>query len=473
MHRFILSLTILWPLLLLPIAAAAQTLPAIAVYFNKSVDTTLAYPPGNVAKGNTDLGAVAAQEIAKAKSSVDMAMYNLNVQSVVDALIAAQKRGVKVRVVGHVENGGDQKFQQLVSAGIPLITNPRAPSGEQQPLMHNKFFVIDARPGAPSGSQPVTMMGSWNATFAQTYTDPNNLVIIRDAAVTAAYLKEFQEMWGGADDAPNGGAAAFGAAKTNNTPHTFTVDGTRIDVYFSPSDGTASRINDALLTGQSSIYTANLTFTYSQFSSSLSRQKNRGADVRCIIDNVKDQGSQFSALQSFAEAFDWQLTGIFHHKYAVMDAIPLGTGTFPVVVTGSHNFTVSAETRNDENAAIIYSAAIANQFLQEFAARYKEVGGKAPFVQTTAVDALQSATAIALRAYPNPFNSHVAIAVEGLTEQATITIASITGERVASFALDPGQPIAEWDATDLAPGIYVATVASQSQRRFVALQVAR
>ncbi|KXK54213.1 MAG: hypothetical protein UZ07_CHB004002567, partial [Chlorobi bacterium OLB7] len=58
MHRFILSLTILWPLLLLPIAAAAQTLPAIAVYFNKSVDTTLAYPPGNVAKGNTDLGAV-------------------------------------------------------------------------------------------------------------------------------------------------------------------------------------------------------------------------------------------------------------------------------------------------------------------------------------------------------------------------------------------------------------------------------
>lgn len=447
----------------LPLAVAAQTSPPISIYFNKSVDAILAHPPGNVAAGNVDLGMIAAQEIGKATTSVDMAMYNLNVWSVVDALIAAHKRGVKVRVIGHVENKNGTGFQQLAAAGIPLFANPTAPSGQPQPLMHNKFLAIDARPNAPAGAHPVTLMGSWNATFAQTRDDPNNLVVIRDSAVTAAYLKEFEEMWGGQSDTPNADAARFGAEKADNTPHTFTVGGSRVDIYFSPSDHTASHINDALLAARTSIYTANLTFTYGQFATTLRRQKDSGLDIRCIVDNVEDQGSQFGALQSFAEAFDWQQQGMFHHKYAVVNALPVSGGTDPAVVTGSHNFTFSAETRNDENTAIIYDAAIANQFLQEFGARYREVGGITLFLPALASNPYSTDNSISLRAYPNPFNSSVALAAEGVQQETTLTISDLVGRTIATFLLEPGQPIVQWDAANVASGSYVARINTTGQ----------
>ncbi|MCP4075596.1 MAG: hypothetical protein GY744_05380, partial [Gammaproteobacteria bacterium] len=38
----------------------------------------------------------------------------------------------------------------------------------------------------------------------------------------------------------------------------------------------------------------------------------------------------------------------------------------PVAITGSHNWSASAESINDENTLIVYDANIANQFHQEF-----------------------------------------------------------------------------------------------------------
>ncbi|MCU0613306.1 MAG: hypothetical protein MUE60_16160, partial [Candidatus Eisenbacteria bacterium] len=50
------------------------------------------------------------------------------------------------------------------------------------------------------------------------------------------------------------------------------------------------------------------------------------------------------------------------------------------VITGSHNWSSSAETTNDENTLIIHSPVIANLYLQEFAARYHAAGGNQPLV---------------------------------------------------------------------------------------------
>jgi phosphatidylserine/phosphatidylglycerophosphate/cardiolipin synthase-like enzyme len=50
--------------------------------------------------------------------------------------------------------------------------------------------------------------------------------------------------------------------------------------------------------------------------------------------------------------------GQMHHKIIVIDR--------KVVITGSYNFSASAETRNDENLIVIYSPTIAEQYLAEF-----------------------------------------------------------------------------------------------------------
>ena len=47
----------------------------------------------------------------------------------------------------------------------------------------------------------------------------------------------------------------------------------------------------------------------------------------------------------------------------------------PTVITGSHNWTNSAEVSNNENTLIVEDATIAGHYLQEFAARYYQFGG--------------------------------------------------------------------------------------------------
>lgn len=47
----------------------------------------------------------------------------------------------------------------------------------------------------------------------------------------------------------------------------------------------------------------------------------------------------------------------------------------PIVITGSHNWSSSAENVSDENTLIIHNARVANLYLQEFMARYKEAAG--------------------------------------------------------------------------------------------------
>lgn len=461
-------------LLLVPSAIADAQ---IDVYFNKSVDTSLAFPPGNVARGGEDFSAVTLAELAAAKYSIDMAMYSLNVPKVVDGLIAAKQRGVSVRVVGHVENmnAPGSRFQRLASFGIPVTGNAAASPGDLQPLMHDKFFVIDARAGAPGAPAPVVITGSWNATSDQTFKDVNNLVVIRDSAVAAAYLQEFEEMWGSDTDRPDSSRQRFGAAKENTARHDFTLaDGTRLDIRFSPTDSTSQAINRYLASGRESIYTANLTFTYTRFANTMQQQRQLGADVRAIVDNVDDQGSRFDFLTTFAEAYDWRNDGLLHHKYGVVNAIPIGGGSNPLVITGSHNWTVAAETRNDENMVTIFSARIANQFLQEFAARYREVGGTSPFVTAAIVATDRNGATPELRAYPNPFNSTLMIASRLQPgEHGRLTITDPRGIDVARFEVDGDNPIVHWNADGVANGTYYASVVSKERSARVMLVLRR
>jgi len=43
-----------------------------------------------------------------------------------------------------------------------------------------------------------------------------------------------------------------------------------------------------------------------------------------------------------------------------------------IVITGSYNFTASAETTNDENVVIIFSPEVAARFIEEFQRVYQQ-----------------------------------------------------------------------------------------------------
>ena len=349
----------------------------INVYFTHSVDHDYA-SPGNEALGEIDLAQVVYDRINAAQYTIDMAVYsfdyNVYPTPLSNALIDAYNRGVIVRVVYHnrsIQSG----VQLLINAGIPILQRT-----DSSGLMHNKFYIFDARDNTSSEDDWV-VMGSWNATISGTLSNVQNMVEIQDSELAAAYQTEFEEMWGSTYNNPNASNARFGNDKLDNTPHNFVIDGIEVELYFSPSDNTTSHIIQQVQSAQSSACLGLLVFTRYDIASALNVQSNNGASVYGIINDINSMGSQWSYLNTFAEMYHWGLGGTFHHKYAFFDYE--NSSSSPVVLTGSHNWSNAAENSNDENTLIIKSADIVNLYAQEFAARMDDLGGTLPlpFVQ--------------------------------------------------------------------------------------------
>lgn len=361
-------------------ASPAGSSGEINVYFNKTVNTTVS--SGEIAFAEQDFISLIISRINNAQRSIDACLYSLSANNQGDliaaALVSAKNRGVKVRVICEYDNSTGESFTTLANNGIPLITDRYDAVWNGQGLMHNKFFVFDGRGGAPESVWVWT--GSWNPTNQGTVSDRQNVIEVQDVALAGAYTAEFNEMWGSSTDTPNAGLSRFGARKTDNVPHLFNVNGVPMNVSFSPSDQTTSRIRTTLAKAQNSISAALLTFTRKDLADTIINKKNAGRKARILMSNNTDTGNQFSYLQS--SGVEVRLaggSGLLHHKYALVDA---ESGSEKYTITGSHNWSNSAENSNDENILIVQDNRVTNLYLQEFAARYYEAGGTDSFVVT-------------------------------------------------------------------------------------------
>ncbi len=333
----------------------------ILVYFNHGVDGSFSsgdYPDGTTSAA---LEAAIINRINSAQSTIDVSAYNNNRTTIVEALSDAHDSGIQVRYIAD-----DQTANLALENPVPPFPVLKGNNGD--PLMHNKFIIIDAE----SVDDSWVFTGSTNFTSQNLATDYNNSIFIQDQALARAYTTEFEEMWG--SDGPNPGFfnVKFGENKEDNTPHLFNINGVMIESYFSPSDNTSINIGNALATTDTDLAFALLTFTKNELGTAVRDVHNSGASVRGIINNINDTGSEFdwlvdqgvNVLQAAEPSKD------IHHKYAIVDAT--NPGSDPMVITGSHNWSNSADVRNDENTLIIHDADIANIFLQEFEARWCE-----------------------------------------------------------------------------------------------------
>jgi phosphatidylserine/phosphatidylglycerophosphate/cardiolipin synthase-like enzyme len=117
---------------------------------------------------------------------IEVALYGLNRQSVVDALIAAHDDDVTVRVVGDDEAATGSyidSYQALVDSGITVVTD-----SSLSKIQHNKFLIID---------DTVIWTGSTNFTDTGLTLNANNSIVVTDTYLSAVYGAEFDEMWAG------------------------------------------------------------------------------------------------------------------------------------------------------------------------------------------------------------------------------------------------------------------------------------
>jgi phosphatidylserine/phosphatidylglycerophosphate/cardiolipin synthase-like enzyme len=431
---------------------------AMNVYFNKSVDNSLQWL--HAANGNTDLTATLLPRLNNARRSIDAAFYNLSGtpgDAIASALVSAKNRGIKVRVICEQASRGNAPFNVIAAAGIPLITDTFDAINNGTGLMHNKFVSIDSRGGAAESTWVWT--GSWNPTDSGTSSDMQNSIEIQDQALANAYTLEFNEMWGSDGDAPNASVSRFGARKLDDTPHQFVIGGRDVECYFSPSDGVNWQIISAINAAQHSVGFELLTLTRSDIADALITKHQAGIKVRGDLDASTDAGSQYSYL--VANSVDVRLktgSGLLHHKYLLVDADnPAWAG---VTLTGSHNWSNAAEQSNDENTLIVRDSDIANQYLQEFAARYVQFGGTDP-VQVTDVEQidLNVPRAVMLaQNYPNPFRGSTSIEYAiPVAEQVSLRMYDLQGREVQKLVDQPqaaGRYRVELSVKGLANGVY-------------------
>lgn len=455
------------------------SLGTMNIYFSGTVDTSVAMP-GNAAKGVQDFESLLVKRINQATYSIDFAIYSLNgYTNLTNALVAAKNRGVKLRMVYDSRSGSSTQasVQTLLNAGVLMSQRPASLSG----IMHNKFFIFDARDTNPLNDWVWT--GSWNPNTAES-TWKNNVVEINDPALAAAYQIEFEEMWGSNTDTPNSTNAKFSYKKSDNTPHSFTIGGRPVQMYFSPSDKTDSKIKAALATANKSIYFGLLVFTMNDLAQQIQTQYTAGAtDIKGVINDYNTTGTEYTYLKGFGDVFPNNLgsnSAVLHSKYGIIDASY--PASLPTVVTGSHNWSSAAENENDENTLIINDLKIANLYMQDFKARYNDAGGVGTFVIPTDVKEIASKKDLSIQLfqnYPNPFNPTTTIRFEvAKVQNVKIELFNALGQKVTELYNDiahPGVYAVDLNAgaLKLASGVYyykIQTAEFSSTKKMVLMK---
>lgn len=275
-----------------------------------------------------------------AQDTIDMAIYNISLDSLADALVDAHRRGVTVRLVMESEARERRVPSRLTDAGIPIVGDQR------EGLMHNKFTIIDGRE---------VWLGSMNYTSASFHDDINNLVRMRSREMAQNYTAAFEEMFT---------EKRFGSDKLPNTPFPSTeVGGIPVQVAFSPDDGVAAQVVGVLYRAEERIDFLAYSFTRDDFAAAmLGRAETSGVRVRGVFDAEQvdsNTGGEFDKLKraSLDVRRDGS-PGLLHDKVIIIDA--------EIVITGSYNFSGNAERTNDENLVIIYDAGIAQEYLEHF-----------------------------------------------------------------------------------------------------------
>ena len=119
-----------------------------------------------------------------AKKTVDIAVFSITNNNIADAILAAHKRGVKVRIITDVEQSKwrTSLVDELMDAGIPVRMNSELVYGAQ----HDKFAIFD-------GKEMTT--GSFNWTNSATKNNCENCLFLQEKQSCSQYLKRYEDLW--------------------------------------------------------------------------------------------------------------------------------------------------------------------------------------------------------------------------------------------------------------------------------------
>ncbi len=358
-----------------------------------------------------DLERMVISAIESSKTSIDVAVYDLDLPNIATSLAKAHKAGKTVRLITDSENtSGENKeaFAILNKAKVPWIDDTEdGTSGTG--IMHHKYIVVDGK-FVVFGSANFTqscMHGDIKDGILVSEGNVNHLVTLKSKQAASVFLSDFNQMWG--DGPGKKKDSKFGTGKKPHEIVAVVTDNEKIalNIQFSPWPSSAfgkevttlENMADFVSTGEKRILFAQFAYSAQNVGDAAYARFKKGVDVRGVGDSNffnqywsefldmtgrsvkspyqgKDNGIQGQEIDGktripnrvwspAAEAYVDNLiydpeNGIedkFHHKFVVVD---------DSVLTGSHNISSAGAFTNDEVMVIIHDDAVADQFAAEF-----------------------------------------------------------------------------------------------------------
>ncbi len=405
--------------------AQANKKDPVSAHFNHTPTSRYQDPYRQIERAGEDLEAILLSAINSAQKSIDLAVQEIQLPLVAQALARKHLAGVQVRIVleneysqplstltadqvaklddhqrsryesfkKFVDTDGDGTLSPsetaardsliiLKSAGVAIIDDTFDGS-KGSGLMHHKFLVIDGSTTVVTSANFTLsdIHGDWGVP--QSLGNPNALLRFDSVEVSRIFGREFSELW----------SRKFGLKKSLRGRQGVSLPGndgsTPVTIQFSPTSKTKpwdqsvnGLIAETAARARVSADLALFVFSEQQIADALQTAQTQGARVRALIE------PDF-AYRNYSELLDLlglslrdekcrHEKGNFPWTQPITDA---GTARLPDgdrlhhkfavlddsrVLFGSHNWSAAANNTNDETFMIIEDSAIARAFAAEF-----------------------------------------------------------------------------------------------------------
>jgi phosphatidylserine/phosphatidylglycerophosphate/cardiolipin synthase-like enzyme len=410
--------------------------PDIQVYFNHNLAQGSDYqdPYRHINRPGDNLEKIIIDTINQAQSNVDVAVQELRLPLIAQALVTKQESGVKVRVIlensynftvaelvekiqakaktsdqdgdraedyiafidqnqdGITPAESDQRdaVQILRNGNIPVIDDTEDGS-KGTGLMHHKFVIVDGKTLIVTSANFTLSDQHGDYTKPETRGNTNNLLVIQSPELAQIFTEEFNLMWG--DGVGGQKDSLFGTKKPQRLAKTLTIGNSQVTVKFSPDkkiipweQTSNGLIAQTLQKSQQQIYLLLFVFSEQSISNILEERHQRGTDIKVLI----DPGFAF---RNYSEGLD--LLGVnlktncqeeAHNRPWSNPIETVGIPSLPKgdklhdklgivddrwVVTGSHNWSNGANYLNDETLLVLENPQINAHYQREFSNLYQ------------------------------------------------------------------------------------------------------
>lgn len=289
--------------------------------------------------------------------ALDIAIYEYQLQAIVDAVNAAFERGVKVRVLYHAQPGEDTTA--LNEASLEKIPAANKRGRVTHNIFHDKFMVLSRLDAAGQHQPEAVLCGSTNFTANGVYRQANVVHVLDDARIGATYLQTFEQVWATPTD--------VGATRDWLTEHNPMQPDQPLFAGFSPRSGEGDLsefikiINaakkDLLFVTAFTLPDKILNALLGQPHDDILRYGLQNT-VSSITGFHADRTAEFAATALLNTGLEGWLKEnmkgqkgnlLVHTKAIVVDF----TSDSPTIISGSHNLSDAASNGNDENYLII------------------------------------------------------------------------------------------------------------------------